>query len=67
MFGLFGKHAQILHIVRLRNITDDHAPLVFEVIKMVIWKLPINCPAGLEIFLIDCGDLDDHMQTMEIM
>ena len=49
MFGLFGKHAQILHIVRLRNIADDHAPLVFEVIKMVIWKLPINCPAGLEI------------------
>ena len=41
MFGLFGKHAQILHIVRLRNIADDHAPPVFEVIKMVIWKLTI--------------------------
>lgn len=41
MFGLFGKHVQILHIVRLRNIADDHVPLVFEVIKMVIWKLTI--------------------------
>ena len=59
MFGLFGKHAQILHIVRLRDIADDHAPLVFEVIKMVT----TNCPVGLEIFLIDWGDLDDHMQT----
>ena len=41
MFGLFGKHVQILHTVRLRNIADDHVPLVFEVIKMVIWKLTI--------------------------
>ena len=62
MFGLFGKHAQILHIVRLRNIADDHAPLVFEVIKMVIWKLPIVQPV-LKFFLIDWGDLDNHMQT----
>ena len=50
MFGLFGKHAQILHIVRLRNIADDHAPLVFEVIKMVIWILPIIVQPVLKFF-----------------
>ena len=38
MHGLFAKHPQKF---RPRNFADDHAPLVFEAIETIIWKLPI--------------------------
>lgn len=52
------------YIVRLRNIADDHVPLVMEAIDQDSYMETTNCPAGLEIFLIDWSDLDgldDHM------
>ena len=44
------ENMQKYYIVRLRNILDDHVPLVFEAIDQDSYMETTNCPAGLEIF-----------------